>query len=73
MDEIRFTIERDEETGLLTAYWDQPGGGGITTNGADLAELEHSIREAVGVHFDPGEEPSRIRLHFETDPVLSAA
>ena len=42
MSEIFFTIERDDESGVLVAYWDEPSGGGITRQGSDLAELERN-------------------------------
>jgi hypothetical protein len=53
--EITLTVERDEETGRLTASWDAPRGqGGITTHGRDLRELEANVREAVRCHFENG-------------------
>jgi hypothetical protein len=58
---------------LLVAHWDDPQGGGLTTQSEHLADLEASIRDAVEVHFDPEELPARIRLHFGNDPVLAAA
>jgi len=58
---------------MLVASWDDPGGGGLTTQSQSLGELESNIREAVEVHFEPSELPSRIHLHFESDPILAAA
>ena len=70
--EIAFEVERDEESGWLTASWDAPRGqGGITTQGKDLRELEQNVREAVRCHFENGKLPWRIRLHFLDDPVLA--
>ena len=70
--EITFEIERDEESGWLTASWDAPRGqGGITTQGKDLRELEQNVREAVRCHFENGKLPGQIRLHFLDDPVLA--
>ncbi len=58
----------------LVAHWDDPQGrGGLTTQAERLSDLETNIRDAVEVHFEPSELPSRIRLHFENDPVLAAA
>ncbi len=72
--EITFEIERDEQSGWLTASWDAPRGqGGITTQGKDLRELEQNVREAVRCHFNNGKLPRRIRLHFVDDPVLATA
>lgn len=74
VDEITFTVERDEETGGLTASWDAPDQtGGITTQGKDLAELEKNLREAVECHFDGGKLPRQIRLRFINDAVLATA
>jgi predicted RNase H-like HicB family nuclease len=70
--EITFTVERDEDSGWLTASWDAPNQtGGITTQGKDLAELERNLREAVECHFQPGKLPKRIRLRFVNDAVLA--
>ncbi len=73
MDDITITISCDG-TGVLVAHWDDPRGhGGLTTQAERLSDLEANIREAVEVHFDATELPSRIRLHFENDPILAAA
>ncbi len=74
MDEITFQISRDEESGWLVASWDAPGNtGGITTQGEDLRDLQQQLTEAVAVHFDDGQSPRRIRLHFDNDPMLIRA
>ena len=74
VDEITISISTCEDTGLLVASWDDPGGcGGITTQAERLGDLERNIREAVAVHFEPGELPRHLRLHFVDDPVLAAA
>ena len=73
MEEITFQVERDEESGWLVASWDAPGGGGITTQGKDLRELQEQITDAVACHFDGEETPRRIRLHFISDPILVPA
>lgn len=70
--EITFTV-RPEEDGGFSASWDAPGGGGISTQGDDLAELQAMIRDAVLCHFEPGELPARVLLHFEQDPALALA
>lgn len=51
MSEIVFVVSQDEETGVLVAAWDDPSGGGITTQGVDLEELQHMVRDAVACHF----------------------
>ena len=76
MKEITFTVERDEDEACFVASWDDPSGkGGITTQGEDLRELQDMVVDAVTGYFQaagiPG--PSRVRLHFVTDPELAVA
>ena len=72
MTEITFNVERCEETGVLVASWPEPNRqGGITTQGKDLRELQEMVQEAVTCHFDEGQAPRAIRLHFLNDPVLA--
>ncbi|PYJ47616.1 MAG: 2-oxoisovalerate dehydrogenase [Verrucomicrobia bacterium] len=66
-------IERDEETGVFVASWDDPQGGGITTQADSLEELADAIREAIRCHFANRTAPREVFLHFETDPVLQVA
>jgi hypothetical protein len=73
MNEIVFNVSQDEESGVLVAAWDDPSGGGITTQAGDLQELQSMVRDAVACHFDEGACPRAIRLHFIHDPVLAAA
>jgi predicted RNase H-like HicB family nuclease len=73
MNEIVFTVERDEDSSVLVAAWDDPSGGGITTQGEDLRELEAMVKDAVQCYFDEAEWPRTIRLHFLSDPVLATA
>jgi hypothetical protein len=73
VDEITLQVQHDEESGWLVATWDAPRGGGITTQGKDLRDLQDQVQDAVRCYFDPGEAPRRIRLHFVSDPVLIEA
>jgi predicted RNase H-like HicB family nuclease len=73
MDEITFQVQRDEDTGWLVAAWDAPEGGGITTQGKDLRDLQEQITDAVACHFDGEGTPHRIRLHFISDAILLQA
>ena len=74
MDEITFQVQRDEDSGWLTASWDAPDGtGGITTQGKDLRDLQQQVEEAVALHFEEAKPPRRIRLHFVSDPILAHA
>lgn len=71
--EITFKVEPCTETGGFVARWDDPRGGGITTQGDTLAELQGMVADAVGGYFEAGEAPARVRLHFEQDPVVAVA
>lgn len=73
MKEIIFKVERDEDSSFLVASWDDPRGGGITTQGADLRELQEMIRDAATGYFRAmnAPMPRRVRLHFVTDPELA--
>ncbi len=51
MDLLAFKIERDAEAGVLIASWDDPEGGGITTQADNLTELAEAIKESVRCHF----------------------
>src|SRR5271167_2893637 len=74
MNEIAFQVQRDEDSGLLLAYWDAPdASGGISTQGKDLRDLQDQVIEAVAVHFDAGEVPNRVCLHGRHCQVSSAA
>ncbi len=70
MEEITMQVERDEESGWLVASWDDSDGGGITTQGHDLGDLQRQIGEAVAAYFDEDAAPRRVRIHFVSDPVL---
>lgn len=71
-EEITFTVEKDDESEMLVASWDDSSGeGGITTQGADLKTLQEMVHEAVRCHFEDAQRPRRVRLHFVTDPVLA--
>ena len=47
MNPLAFKIERDVEAGVLVASWDDPEGGGITTQAKNLTELADAIKESV--------------------------
>jgi predicted RNase H-like HicB family nuclease len=68
-----FIIERDEETGAFTASWDDPRGGGITTQAYTFGELSDAINEAVRCHFTDRRAPKVATLHFQHDPELQLA
>jgi hypothetical protein len=62
--EIVFVVEKDAEGRGFSASWDAPEGGGITTEGRALSELETNIIEAVRLYFDTGLFPMGIRFRF---------
>ena len=70
---IKFNIEHDEESGVFVASWDDPKGGGITTQAESLEKLEEAIIEALHCHFAKRTAPREVSLHFESDPVLQFA
>jgi hypothetical protein len=38
-----------------------------------MGELQANVREAVACHFEEGEAPARIRLHFAGEVLLQSA
>lgn len=74
MDEILIVVETCADSGQLVASWDEPSGnGGISTQAADLRELQEQVDDAVRCHFEPGSMPKTIRFHFVSDQVLATA
>ena len=73
VDPLAFKIERDVEAGVLVASWDDPDGGGITTQAKNLTELAEAIKESVRCHFAGRSAPREVSLHFESDLVLQLA
>jgi hypothetical protein len=69
MTEIIFEVQEDQIDGgyVATAL-----GYGIVTEGDDLPELREMVKDAVHCHFDEGEVPQVIRLHFVRDEVMAA-
>ena len=62
--EITFRVEPCTETGGYVARWDDPAGGGITTQGDSLAELQSMVSDAVGGYFADTKAPAQVRRHF---------
>jgi len=76
MEEITFTVEWDQEDASFIASWDDPSGkGGITTEGAGLAELQTMIVDAATGYFQAAgvAAPKTVRLHFIKNPELAIA
>ncbi|MEI6343382.1 MAG: 2-oxoisovalerate dehydrogenase [Verrucomicrobiota bacterium] len=68
---IRFEVAACEETGGYVARWDDPEGGGITTQGDTFAELDSMVRDAVQGYFADRRMPREVQLHFNEDPLLA--
>jgi hypothetical protein len=68
MNEIIFLIEEAPEGGFLARAM----GHSIFTEADDEASLHTQIRDAVKCHFDEGQGPKIIRLHFIREEVIAA-
>jgi predicted RNase H-like HicB family nuclease len=71
--QITFEVTPCDETGGYVARWDDPAGGGISTQGDSFADLDGMVRDAVEGYFADRERPDRIWLHFVRDPELLPA
>lgn len=62
--EITFLVETDLEGGAFVASWDDPEGGGITTQADTLRELAEALKEAAVCHFSSKNRPVKASLKF---------
>lgn len=67
MNEVIFLVEEAAEGG----YTARALGASIFTEADDLASLRGQIRDAVLCHFEDGQAPKVIRLHFVREEVLA--
>jgi hypothetical protein len=67
-NEVVFLIEEAPEGG----YTAKALGHSIFTEADSWNELRESVRDAVNCHFEKGETPQLIRLHYVKDEVLVA-
>jgi hypothetical protein len=65
--ELIFMVTEDPEGGYVAEALGQS----IVTQADDLAGLRDQVRDAVLCHFDEGEAPSIVRLHFVRDEVIA--
>ncbi len=65
--ELVFVVEDAPEGG----YTARALGESIFTEADDLDQLRALVRDAVMCHFDDGERPSVLRLHFVHDELLA--
>jgi hypothetical protein len=68
MQELIFVVEDAPEGG----YTARALGASIFTEADTVAELHVQVRDAVRCHFEQGQAPKIIRLHFVRDEVISA-
>lgn len=68
---LNFEVTLCLETGGYVARWNDPAGGGITTQGDSFADLEKMVRDAVEGYFADQTKPAALRLHFVEDPVFA--
>ena len=66
-DEIIFAIEESAEGGYEAKALSAP----IFTEVDSLEELRAMVKDAVECHFEEGERPKVIRLHFVRDEVIA--
>jgi hypothetical protein len=67
MNEIIFLVEEAPEGGYVARAL----GASIFTEADTIAELHERVRDAVRCHFDEGQEPKVIRLHFVREEVIA--
>jgi hypothetical protein len=68
MSEIIFVVEQAPEGGFSARAL----GESIHTQATTVTELHSRVRDAVHCHFDEGNAPKLIRLHFVRDEVIAA-
>lgn len=67
MNEIMFIVEESPEGGLTARAL----GESIFTEADDIESLHRQVRDAVHCHFDEGQAPKIIRLHFTREELIA--
>jgi hypothetical protein len=67
MIELIFLVEEAPEGGFTARALGQA----IFTEADDLSSLREQIRDAVRCHFEEGQKPAVIRLHFVREEVMA--
>ncbi len=67
MNEILFLVESAPEGG----YTARALGESIFTEADDIEGLHQQVRDAVRCHFEEGQAPRLIRLHFTHEEVIA--
>jgi hypothetical protein len=68
MEEMIFMVENAPEGG----YTAKALGESIFTEAENLEDLRQQVRDAVKCHFEEGQGPRVIRLHFVHEEVIAA-
>jgi hypothetical protein len=68
MNELIFLVEDAAEGG----YTARALGHSIFTEADSMEALRNQVRDAVKCHFDEGQAPKVIRLHFVREEVIAA-
>ncbi len=68
MDELIFMVEEAPEGGYVARAL----GESIFTEAEDLVGLRDQVKDAVRCHFENGDGPKVIRLHFVREEVFAA-
>jgi hypothetical protein len=68
MQEIIFVVEQAPEGGFSARALEAS----IFTQAESIEDLHARVRDAVRCHFDNGDAPRMIRLHFVRDEVIAA-
>jgi len=68
MDEMIFVVENAPEGGYIAKAL----GASIFTEAENLEDLRQQVRDAVKCHFEEGQGPRVIRLHFVHEEVIAA-
>ena len=68
MEEMIFMVENAPEGG----YTARALGVSIFTEAENLEDLRQQVRDAVKCHFEEGQGPKVIRLHFVREEVIAA-
>ena len=67
MNELIFLVEEAPEGGFTAKAL----GASIVTEADSLEDLHEQVRDAVRCHFEEGQEPKVVRLHFVREEVLA--
>lgn len=68
MDELIFLVQDAPEGG----YTARALGASVFAEAESMQDLREQIRDAVRCHFDEGQGPKVLRLHFVREEVIAA-